>query len=277
VGDRIQFGEFEFDADSGELRRRDHVTAERLPPQPAKLLALLARRRGAILTRDEIRDQIWPNTHVDFDASLHFCVRQLREALADSAAEPRYIQNVPRRGYRLIPEVTDVGAPAASSYSRRRVIAAFVVVAAAVVAGLLVKGAWFPQRAPLTRIAIMPFEAPIAEWVLDHLSQLADQSVGIVGPTTTSAYSGSEDGLRRLAADYRVDYIVNGRKVEAAGDTGSASAKASADLLLVEVIRVSDGVHVWVRRYDDLADRRRIGEDISRHVASVLKLPRPSS
>jgi TolB-like protein len=112
------------------------------------------------------------------------------------------------------------------------------------------------------RIAIMPFEAPIAEWVLDHLSQIADRSVGIIGPTTTSAYPASEGGLRRLAADYRVDYIVNGRQVEADGDMR----------LLVEVIRVSDGVHVWVRRYDDLADRRRIGEDISRHVAGVLKL-----
>lgn len=224
MGDRIQFGEFEFDAHSGELRRCDAVTVERLPPQPAKLLALLAGRRGSILTRDEIREQIWPNTHVDFDASLHFCVRQLREALGDSANEPRYVQHS-------------------------------------------------QDNAPRMRIAIMPFESPIAEWVLDHLSQLADRSVGIIGPTTTSAYPGSEGGLRRLAADYRVDYIVNGRKVEADGEMRSTSAKATADGLLVEMIRVSDGVHVWVRRYDDLADRRRIGEDISRHVAGVLKLP----
>jgi len=274
VGDRIQFGEFEFDAQSGELRRGDAVTVERLPPQPAKLLALLARRRGSILTRDEIREQIWPNTHVDFDASLHFCVRQLREALGDSAAEPRYVQNVPRRGYRLIPDVTEVAARTAAPQSRRRVvIAAIVLVVTAVVAGLLVKGAWSRDGAPGLRIAIMPFEAPIAEWVLDHLSQLADRSVGIIGPTTTSAYAASEGGLRRLAADYRVDYIVNGRKVEADGEMRSTSAKATADGLLVEMIRVSDGVHVWVRRYDDLADRRRIGEDISRHVAGVLKLP----
>ena len=272
VGDRIQFGEFEFDVESGELRRRETATVERLPPQPAKLLALLGGRRGAILTRDEIREQIWPNTHVDFDASLHFCVRQLREALGDSAAEPRYIQNVPRRGYRLIPEVTNVGDRTAAPRSRRRMIAALVVAVTAVVAALLVKSAWAPDRGPRMRIAIMPFEAPIAEWVLDHLSKLAGQSAGIVGPTTTSAYAASEGGLRRLAVDYRVDYIVNGRPVEADDGMRSTSAKATADGLLVEVIRVSDGVHVWVRRYDDLADRRRIGEDISRHVAGVLKL-----
>lgn len=272
MGDRIQFGEFEFDAHSGELRRRDGVRVGRLPPQPAKLLALLAGRRGGILTRDEIREQIWPDTHVDFDASLHFCVRQLREALGDSAAEPRYVKNVPRRGYRLITDVTDIGERTGGRDSRRRVIAALIVAVTAAVAGLLVKGAWSPLGVPRVRIAIMPFEAPIAEWVLDQLSQLAGTSVGIIGPTTTSAYAAAEGGLRRLATDYRVDYIVNGRKVEADGEMRSTSAKATADGLLVEVIRVADGVHVWVRRYDDLADRRSIGEDISRHVAGVLKL-----
>jgi DNA-binding winged helix-turn-helix (wHTH) protein/TolB-like protein len=263
VGDRIQFGDFEFDSGTGDLRRRDGVEVDRLPPQPAKLLALLADRRGAILTREEIREQLWSNTHVDFDASLHFCVRQLREALGDSAAEPRYVKNVPRRGYRLIPDVTEIGHRTAVLRSRRRLIAALVVAVVAAVTGVLVTGAWPTNAVPRVRIAIMPFEAPIAEWVLDRLSQIAGQSAGIVGPTTTSAYAASDSGLRRLATDYRVDYIVNGRPVNADGEMR----------LLVEVIRVSDGVHVWVRRYDDLADRRRIGEDVSRHVAAVLKLP----
>ncbi|HEY7191460.1 MAG TPA: hypothetical protein VH436_33140 [Vicinamibacterales bacterium] len=112
------------------------------------------------------------------------------------------------------------------------------------------------------RVRLAPRSDPIAEWVLDRLSEIAGQSAGIVGPTTTSTYAASDSGLRRLATDYRVDYIVNGRPVEADGRMR----------LLVEVIRVSDRVHVWVRRYDDLADRRRIGEDISRRVAAVLKL-----
>ena len=258
----MQFGEFEFDPGTGELRRRDGVKVDRLPPQPAKLLTLLAERRGAILTREEIRERIWSNTHVDFDASLHFCVRQLREALGDSAAEPRYIKNVPRRGYQLIPDVTEIGGRIAAPRSRRLLMAALVVAVLAAAGGVLVTGAWSTKGVPRVRIAIMPFEAPIAEWVLDRLSQIAGPSAGIVGPTTTSAYAASEGGLRRLATDYRVDYIVNGRPVDADGKV----------LLLVEVIRVSDGVHVWVRRYDDLADRRRIGEDVSSHVAAVLKL-----
>jgi TolB-like protein len=173
----------------------------------------------------------------------------------------------------LIPDVTEIGHRTAALRSRRQLIAALVAAVVAAVTGVLVTGPWPTNAVPRVRIAIMPFEAPIAEWVLDGLSQLAGQSAGLVGPTTTSAYAASDDGLRRLAADYRVDYIVNGRPVQAEGDMRSTSAKATADRLLVEVIRVSDGVHVWVRRYDDLADPRRIGEDISSRVAAVLKLP----
>ncbi len=265
MADRFRFGEFEFEAESGELRRRDGATSERLPPQPARLLTLLVARRGGIVTRDEIRERLWPDTHVDFDASLHFCVRQLRAALGESAAEPTYVENVPRRGYRLLPDVTpvsDAGEPIAAASPRRRMITAVVVVVIAALAGMTYRSVSTPKPSPRVRIAIMPFEPPISEWVLENLSRLAGQSAGIVGPTTTSAYAGSDAGLRRLASDYRLDYIVNARHLNAKGATQ----------LLVEVIRVSDGVHVWVRPYDDLTDRRRIGEEISRHVAEVLEL-----
>ena len=94
------------------------------------------------------------------------------------------------------------------------------------------------------------------------MSQIAGPSAGIIGPVTTSAYVGA-DGLRRLTADYHVDYILNGRPMDANGRTH----------LLVEMIRVSDGVHVWVRPYDDLTDRRQVGAHISRNVIRVLELP----
>ena len=109
VADRFRLGEFEFDVSSGELHRPEEGGSERLPPQPARLLQMLAEHGGAIVTRAAIRERLWPETHVDFDTSLYFCVRQLRVALGDSGSEPRYVQNVPRRGYRLIPEVTRVG------------------------------------------------------------------------------------------------------------------------------------------------------------------------
>ena len=263
--DRFRFGEFEFDTGSGQLSRRDGGDGQRLQPQPARLLHLLAARGGAIVTREEIRQQLWSDTHVDFDTSLHFCVRQLRLALGDSAAEPRYVENVPRRGYRLVPEVTPAGDAASAEAARRgfrpwmSVSLAIAVVAAIALSSYYVR----PEaRSPRVRIAIMPLQAPIAEWILQDLSAIAGNAVGIVGPTTTSAYARSDVGLRRLAVDYSVDYILNWRDLSANGPPR----------LLAELIRVSDGVHVWVRPYEDLSDGRSIGQEISREVARVLEL-----
>ncbi|MGH9239993.1 MAG: winged helix-turn-helix domain-containing protein [Vicinamibacterales bacterium] len=264
MADRFRFGEFEFNIASGELRKSGAGEAERLPPQPARLLQLLVERSGAIVTREEIRERLWGNTHVDFDTSLHFCVRQLRVALGDSGVAPRYVQNVPRRGYRLVPAVTRVGddhvpvvPPAAA---RRWTPVAIVLLVAVIVGTFLVSQS--NRETPRVRIAIMPFEASIAEWVVAELSTSAGDSVGVVGPTTTAAYGRSNADLRRLAADYRIDYIVNARDLGA--DRGPG--------LLAELIRVSDGVHVWVRPYDDLSDGRRLGREIGDNVVRVLKL-----
>ena len=96
----MRVGPCEFDAVTGEVRRGDVVI--RLEPQPAAILRLLAVRPGELVSHDEIRQAVWgESTHVNFQQSLHYCVRQIRIALNDSAREPKFIQTVPRRGYRL--------------------------------------------------------------------------------------------------------------------------------------------------------------------------------
>lgn len=100
---RLLFDEFELRPDSGELFR-DGVPVG-LQPQPAKVLELLAGRSGEVVTREEIRREVWGESFVDFDASLNFCVKQIRRALDDSATSPRYIETLPRRGYRFLQPV----------------------------------------------------------------------------------------------------------------------------------------------------------------------------
>lgn len=96
-----RFGQFELDVHSAELRRNGRRV--KVQPQPLKLLVLLARRSGALVTRDEIRTELWPSgTYVDFDQAVNFAVKQIREALGDSADRPLYLETVPRRGYRFI-------------------------------------------------------------------------------------------------------------------------------------------------------------------------------
>ena len=88
----------------GELRHHGDVV--KLAPQPLKVLEILARRSGEIVTRAEIREQVWcGDTFVDFEQGLNFCIRQVREALGDTADAPRFIETLPRRGYRFLAPV----------------------------------------------------------------------------------------------------------------------------------------------------------------------------
>lgn len=99
-----RFGLFELNPDAGELRRQGVLV--KLPPQPFKLLTLLVSRPGTIVTREDIRRELWTeDTFVDFDQGVNFSIRQVREALGDEAEAPRYVQTVPRRGYRFIAPV----------------------------------------------------------------------------------------------------------------------------------------------------------------------------
>ena len=101
---RFRFGEFELDMSAGELRRSGDRL--RIQPQPYRLLTLLVRRAGELVTRDEIRQELWKDgTFVDFEQSVNFCVSQIREVLKDSADRPLYVQTVPKRGYRFIAPV----------------------------------------------------------------------------------------------------------------------------------------------------------------------------
>src|SRR5262245_6995884 len=115
----LRFGAFELDLRSGEMRRAGVLI--RLQPQPFKVLAMLACRPGELVTREEIQKEVWPaGTFVDFEQSLNFCIRQIRSALGDSALSPRFVETLPRRGYRFnFGPVETVKAPGAVLEWRR--------------------------------------------------------------------------------------------------------------------------------------------------------------
>src|SRR6478672_3262985 len=100
----IQFGVFEVDLRAGELRRNG--SRVKLQDQPLQILTLLLERPGEVVSRDELRTRLWPaDTFVDFDHSLNAAVRRLRDALGDSAENPRFVETVARRGYRFLAPV----------------------------------------------------------------------------------------------------------------------------------------------------------------------------
>src|SRR5215831_1200983 len=101
VPTKIRFDTYELDVASGELRKRG--ISLKLQPQPFRVLLLLIERAGQVVTREEIQRALWTDsTFVDFDHGINFSINQIRRALADNAEKPRYIETLPKRGYRFI-------------------------------------------------------------------------------------------------------------------------------------------------------------------------------
>lgn len=157
---RLSFGDYELDCRTGELRRNGD--ALKLQPQPAKVLTILASRAGEVVTRQELADQVWgTDTYVDFEHGLNFAVRRIRSVLEDDSDNPRYLETIPKRGYRFIAPVSSNGhsaidsseAPPRPRRLRRKIFVPATVLVLLVVAGTIL----YLRRtnAPLEKATIM--------------------------------------------------------------------------------------------------------------------------
>src|SRR6478752_1291696 len=99
----VRFGTFEVDLRAGELRKAG--VKLKLTGQPFQVLTILLERAGQVVTRDELQKRLWPDTFVDFDHNLNAAINKIREVLGDSAESPRFVETLPRRGYRFIAPV----------------------------------------------------------------------------------------------------------------------------------------------------------------------------
>jgi Tol biopolymer transport system component/DNA-binding winged helix-turn-helix (wHTH) protein len=174
----VSFGPFEVNLRAGELRRNGSKV--RLQEQPFQVLAMLLERPGDIVTREELRNRLWPaDTFVDFDHGLNAAVKRLRDALGDSAENPRFVETLARRGYRFVapvvgrPSGTDLAVKAggATAYSARRhftrVIAALAVLLTGTGAGWVAARRVNPvARVSEQRLTANPSDDPILTAVI---------------------------------------------------------------------------------------------------------------
>lgn len=117
----VRFAEFELDLRTCDLRRNGNSV--KLQPQPAKVLALLVRRRGETVTRNQIVEEVWgSHTFVDYEQGLNFAIRQIRTSLGDDAERPLYIETVPKRGYRFVGQIIAEAPPVSGGRSYRRIV-----------------------------------------------------------------------------------------------------------------------------------------------------------
>lgn len=277
----MQIGDYTFDPTSGELARDtpgENGRVVRLAPQPARLLALLASHRGEVVSHEEIRRELWPDVQVDFERGLHFCVRQVRDALGDSADEPSYVETLPRRGYRLLAEESPgLPGPAGVHGAAPPRRAGFLLAAAGALvviafAAFVVFRSSNAASAPVVRIAILPFRAPaalpspaehtvIAERILLDLDRRLGDSVELIGPTSTAAWRGDETSLRELMGELRPQYVVNGRYL----------IEGDRVRLLGELIRWPDGAHVWVEAFDPVPEAAEVAARVAAGAAAYVE------
>src|SRR5215831_5954217 len=222
----LRFDDFELDTAAGELRRQGQRV--KLPPQPFKVLELLVRRGGEVLTRSLIRERIWTDAFVDFEQGLNFCIRQIREALGDTADAPRFIETLPRRGYRfLLPVETP---PAAAPKAMR---------------SLIVLPFRMLRADPVTDF--LAFSLP--ESLTTSLSGL--KSIVVRSSLAASRYGAGTQDLQTVAAEAHVDLIVTGTLLSAGDEirvtaqlteaaTGTLMCSHSTQASIGSVFRLQD-------------------------------------
>src|SRR5262249_18507110 len=186
----LRFDLFELDTAAGELRR--HGDRVKLPPQPFRVLELLIRRGGEVVTRTDIRERIWSDSFVDFEQGLNFCIRQIREALGDTADAPRFIETLPRRGYRFLFPV-ETPPPAEPKGVRRLIVLSFRMLR------------------PDPGTDFLAFSLPDA--LTTSLSGL--KSLVVRSSLAASRFSAGAQDLKNIAAEADVDLIVTGTLLSA--------------------------------------------------------------
>ena len=305
-GLRFRFGPYESRPESRELYK--HGFKLKVRPQPLQVLNALLSRAGEVVTRDDLRRRLWSSeTFVDFEHSLYTSVKEIRGVLGDSAEEPRYIQTLPKLGYRFIapvevienaaaaipgaPDSTaeDSDAPAAVSVGSKpgrwtlagAIVAVFLVALGAGAYYFHIHQATRPQPA-LNRsvMAVLPFENltgdPAQEYLSDGLTEemiaqlgrLDPAHLGVIARTSVMYYKNSREPLEKIGNALKVQYVLEG-SVRHEANRIRISAK-------LEDIK---GQTLWFREYDResahlLSLEGEIAQEISGEISSVLDSPK---
>jgi len=235
----VRFDCYEVDLAAGQLLKRGSKV--RLREQCVQVLAALLERPGQVVTREDLRRRLWPDdVFVDFDNNLNSVVARLRDVLNDSAEHPRFIETLPRHGYRFIGTVSGP-APVAASAGTRLLVLPFV------------NASGDPAQEH--------FSDAVTDGLITELAALAPAHLAVIARTTAMRYKGSGKDVAQIGRELNVEYIVEGA-VSRVDDRLQVNA---------QLIRKSDQAHMFARRYDapihDLLETERA---VARAVAEQL-------
>jgi TolB-like protein/DNA-binding winged helix-turn-helix (wHTH) protein/Flp pilus assembly protein TadD len=288
----VRFGQFEFDLETGELRRRGLVI--KLAGQPLQILAILLEQPGQVITREQIQKKLWPaDTFVEFEQSLNAAVKRLREALGESADNPRFLETVPRRGYRFIAPVEkqshtpklqrlEIAIPEPRRPDRRRAVLLGVGSILGVLSVLLIALNVKSLRSRLQRenppvrihsLAVLPLENlshdPGQEYFADGITAELITDLGkldgprVVSRTSIMQYKGTKKPLVEIVRELNVDAIVEGTVLRSDG-----RIRITAQLVTALPER-----HLWAETYErDLHDILALQGEVAQDVAEQVRV-----
>jgi len=233
----LRFGVFEVDARAGELRKQG--VRVKLQDQPFRVLTLLLKRPGEVVSREELRSQIWGSeTFIDFDSGLNTSINKLRETLGDSADKPTFIETLPRRGYKFI-----------ASVERHR-----------------------SQHVPrIDSLAVLPLENlsgdPAQEYFSDGLTEelifavAMISSLRVISRTSVMPYKGSRKSLPTIAKELSVDAVIE----------GSVARSDEKVRITVQLVLAHEDRHLWSGRYErDLREILQLQAEVAKSIASQI-------
>jgi TolB-like protein/DNA-binding winged helix-turn-helix (wHTH) protein len=295
---RVRFGAFELDLSTGELRSIEAPGPDNSGPynkvilreQVFQVLRMLVEREGRIVTREEIKERLWADdTVVDFDQSINATIKALRRVLGDSADNPRYIETLARRGYRLMPTIEyPQPTPEMSNHAetvQRKTSSRWRKAAGVLASVVILVGAGFISwrhfrpiavaRTEKIRLAVLPFQNltgdPNQEYLADglteetiaQLSRLNPEQLAVIARTSVMGYKHKDVPLDQIGRDLSVEYVLkNGLR-----------ASGNHLRLTAQLIQVKDQTTLWSKDCDYSAnDILNVEDELAKDVAYKLRL-----
>jgi len=297
----VRFGTYEMSLQSGELRKAG--VRIRVQQQPLKLLEILLERPGQVVTREELRNRLWPNESFgDFDQAVNIAIAKVRVALGDSADNPRFIETLPKRGYRFIADVSitesepPLGRPEsgrseasgdqfreASSVpttkrfqwlkARTAIVLALILILPLLVILLFRSRNRPPATGTIRSLAVLPLENLSSDAAQDYFADgMTDQlitdlaqisALRVISRTSAMAYKGTRKPLPEIARELNVDAVVEGTVLRS-GERVRITA---------QLIRASADTHLWADTYEgNLSDTLVLQKKVAQAIADRIRI-----
>jgi TolB-like protein/DNA-binding winged helix-turn-helix (wHTH) protein len=267
----VRFGSFEVNPSTGELRKQG--IRIKLHEKPLQVLLALIEHPGEVITRKELQERLWPqDTFVEFENGLNNAISRLRETLGDTSASPRFIETVPRHGYRFLQEVFEASPPSRLTISRKRLFA----VGGILVVGLAVAGAYRLARGrdpAIHSLAVLPFRnlsagAPddyftsgMTDAVTTELARLGVSKV--TSETSAAQFRDTKKSVPEIASALGVDAVIEGAVLREGNEVR----------ITVQLIQGDTDRHVWAESYQrQMTDILALQDEVALGVAHAIKL-----